>query len=280
MDGSDTIVARLARRVLEDHPDEAARLLERLNVEEAVETLLMVDAAQAAAVVRRMDRASATACVARWPGEHRAGLLATLDAGLAARLLRALGAAARADMLAACPERVAGPIRRLLSYPEDSAGALMDANPPAAPGDITVEAARELLGRWSSRTRGQLYVVSREGALVGVVEVDDLLHALPEATLGSLMRPASARLSARADRAAIAAHPGWKEHHMLPVVDRNEVLIGTIGHQVREPEDRGAEEPSLAFAMGEMYWTLLSSLVEGVVRSLRSGDASSAEVKQ
>lgn len=274
MDGPIAVDAKLARRLMVDHPVEAARLLEGFNSQEVLEALLDVEVDVAAGVLKRLERSHATACLASWPEENRAGLLSTLDLGFAARLLRSLDEASREGVLSCCPERVAGPIRRLLRYPQETAGALMDPRPPAAPGDISVEAARRLLERWSSRTRGQLYIVTREDVLVGLIEIDDLLHAPQEETLGSLMKPVTDRLPARADRAAIASHPGWLRHHTLPVVDRNDALIGTIDlPTLRELEEDWAsktEDPPLGLVVGEMYWSVLSTLVENILGTLRT----------
>ena len=78
-----------------------------------------------------------------------------------------LDAAEREALLSSAPKRVADPIRRLSRYPEETAGALMDPNPPAAPEDLTVNQTRELLGQWSSHTRGYIYVVSRDESAGG-----------------------------------------------------------------------------------------------------------------
>lgn len=277
MTGLHLLDESLARRLLIDHPNEGARLLEGLESQEQVNALLVVEAEAAAEVLRYMDRVHAAACLASWPEERRPELLATLDPGLAARLLKLLDRAKRNEVLSPCPDRVADRIRRLSKYPAGTAGAVMDPDPPAAPEDISVEAAGGLLRRRSSRTRGQLYVVSRDDVLVGVIEIEDLLHGPPEGALGTLMRPVTARLSARADSSAIASHPGWRHHHTLPVVDRNEVLVGAIDYRtLRELEEESAVRggnPPLGLALGEMYWTVLSAIVEGVVHSMRPAGA-------
>lgn len=272
MDAYQLVKKKLARRLLDKHPLEAARLLEGLQIQDEVDALMGVEVETAAEVLRLQERWRARACLAAWPENDRPELLSALDPALAARLLRLMDASDREAVLSSCPEKTTGPVRRLLKYPEGTAGALMDPNPPAAPEDITVAAALELIERGSSRSRSQFYVVTREDVLVGVVEVDKLVLARPEEIIGSRKSPISARLSARADRNGILSHPGWRHHHTLPVVDRNEVLIGAFTYQaLRELEaDSGVrrEDPQLSLALGEMYWTVMSTLVESVFRSL------------
>lgn len=262
--------AGLARRLLVDHPAEAARLLDPLLPQDVVGALAELDGDQAARVLRHMERSLAGACLAAWDSEQRPSLLAALEPDVASGLLRTLDTARREEILGDCSSRVAEPIRRQWRFPEQTAGALMDSNPPAAPEDLTVEEARELLRRWSSRTRGQLYVVTREGVLVGQVETEGLLAAPDDTTLGSRMSPAIARLSARAHVGVIASHPGWRRHHTLPVVDQREVLVGALDHRTLHQLERvvvDTAEP-LGLALGEMYWTMMSSLVDGLVRSV------------
>jgi len=67
-----------------------------------------------------------------------------------------------------CGESVAGPVRRLMQYPENTAGALMDPNPPALPSDVSVSAARSYMSKVKSSEVYYLYITNRDGALVGV----------------------------------------------------------------------------------------------------------------
>ena len=74
-------------------------------------------------------------------------------------------------------------------------------------------------------------------------------------------------------------HPGWQTEHTLPVVDRNGVLVGTFGHQMLHELEGGpaplvAEAP-LGLAVGEMYWGVLSAVLESIGKVLNTGDAPS-----
>ena len=123
MGAMDEMDRRLSRRLMRDHPVEAARLLERFEVGEVVRELEDLEPAKAAAVLSRLEPHIASACLAAWPDASRPDLLSALDASQAARMIRPLTAAQRTTFLEQCPRRVARPIMRLLSYPDATAGA-------------------------------------------------------------------------------------------------------------------------------------------------------------
>jgi magnesium transporter len=258
---------KLARRFAVEHPREAARLLERLPPDQAADALASCDEA-AGSVLEAMDRQAAAACLLRLPEDRRSLFFARLRADLGAPLLRLLARDERESLLAACPEPVARPLRRLLRFAEGTAGALMDPHPLSAPDDITVDEARR---RLEGGADDVLCVVDRDDVLVGLLTVGDLLTAPGDALLGSRMTKVVPRIAARAERDAILAHPAWQDHHLLPVVDRNQVLLGVIRYPTmrRLHGELAGRPPStpLGLALGEMYWTMMSTVVEGVART-------------
>lgn len=272
MDANQPLNKRLARQLLLRHPLEAARLLEGHGIQEEVDALLGAEVEVAAEVLRLHEGRRAVACLVAWPEDRRTELLTALDPSLAARLLRSMDPRAREAVLSSCPEKAGAPVRRLLKYPEGTGGALMDPAPTAAPEDLTVAAALELIRHGRGEERNPVYVVTRGGILVGSIEVGALVRAPQDVTVGAMMSPVSARLPARSERTAILSHPGWRNHHSLPVVDRNDVLIGVLGYRaLRELEggsDARREDPQLGLAMAGMYWTVMSALVDGVFRAL------------
>jgi magnesium transporter len=249
---------RLALALLSAHPADAARLLEPLPADEVAAVLEEAEPRLAGAVLERMAAASAAECLTCLSPARAASQLAALRLDLAAALLRRLEPAARERVLAGAPDETADALRRLIAYPPDTAGALMDPRILVLPPDVAAGDALARLRRASRHLLDHLYVADREHALQGVVGLHELLRAPRRAPLATLMRPRVARLSAEADRTVIVAHPGWREFHALPVVDGAGRLVGVMRYETlrRLEEETAGSAPTqralaAALALGE-----------------------------
>jgi len=125
----------------------------------------------------------------------------------------------------------AAKITELLTYPEDSAGGIMNPEYVAVPDDLTVQETVASLRANTSLTTDTLfyiYVVDRDGRLQGVLRVRDLLLSPPEMLVKDLMIRRVRCVSVHADQEDIAAL--FREHHYmsLPVVDDFQRLRGVV----------------------------------------------------
>lgn len=255
-------VRLLSRAFLEAHPDDAARILERFISEEAAALLEEISPTLAAALLPPMAPVAGAECLGRMATDRAAAVIAELDLDAAALLLRRMELAPRARVLEALPDPVAGPLGFLLRYPEGTAGALMDPRVLALPHDLAVGEALARVRRAPRLVLYYLYVVDRRQALVGVLNLRELLLAPRHVALDAVMRPHVARLSARADRATIVAHPGWREFHALPVVDEAGAFVGVVRYEtLRRLEVEPATGPEgpravgAVVSLGELCWS-------------------------
>lgn len=268
----------LARAFLETHPADGARILERLDPEAGAAALAEAPPAVAASVLQRMASFSAAECLGRIAVEHAAEIATALPIDVAALLLRRVEAETRDRLLEAVSDAAKRTLGVLLRYPEDTAGALMDPRLLALTSDISVGEARARVRRAPQHVLYYLYVVDRAGVLVGVLNIRELMLAAPAEPLATVMSPSVASLRARADRATIVAHPGWRSYHALPVVDEAGVFLGAMRYEtLRRLEDdaRAAQTaPSMVatlLTLGELYWIGLSGMLTGLGSSIAAG---------
>ena len=132
----------LAEEFTGTHPDEAARVLETLPAEEALEALAEFSVPLASRLLGRMAMPLSAEILARIEVERAALLLEALKAHDVAALLRPMDPDKRDGVLAALAADVAGRVRRLLRHAEGSAGALMDPSALTVPEDLSVPQAR------------------------------------------------------------------------------------------------------------------------------------------
>jgi hypothetical protein len=91
--------------------------------------------------------------------------------------------------------------------------------------------------------------------------------------LSSTMCSHVLRLPVRADFASVLAHPGWRDFHVLPVVDDSDVFVGVIRHEkLRSLEDTakkpGNQAVSTMLSLGELYWIGLTGMLAGVAATI------------
>lgn len=267
----------LAREFISAHPGDAARVVERHPVPEAAEVLAGLAPEESALVLDQMAPATAAECLAAMPPWSAGEVLARLPIDRAAALLRRLPAKVAQRLLDEAPTPVlTTALRMLVAYPEGTAGALVDPTVLAVPSEMRARDALETVVREASHALYYVFAVDRAHRLVGVLSLRELMLAAPEASLADAMHTDVECLRSSAEVAEILGHPGWREHHALPVVDEGGKFLGALRYRtLRRLERAGAEEngrsPALAAAisLGELYWFGLSSVLEGMATAIR-----------
>ncbi len=121
-------------------------------------------------------------------------------------------------------------LARVLSYPEDSAGGLMDPDVLTIRPDVTLDVVLRYL-----RLRGELpdvfdllFVIDRNGRFLGSLKLSDLLTHDPEHLVAELMDTSSVAIPVDMPANQVALE---FEHHDLvtaPVIDSGKLLLGWI----------------------------------------------------
>jgi Mg/Co/Ni transporter MgtE len=248
---------RLLRDFVERHPSEAASLLAEQTGDEAASVLSALPDAAAAQVLGRVPSPIAARMLARLAPDRARHLAGRLSLEQAASLLRHLEPEARENLLTALPS--ADHLRSLIAYPRGTAGALMDPSVPALPAGLELDAVRRQLGEVSPHLALDLYAVGENQRLAGVVDLRHVLDPSRRGPFGALARPVEP-LRELADLGAMTAHPGWRHHETLPVVDERGTYLGAvraerlrqIAHEAATRRSRGGADAVLA--LGELFW--------------------------
>ncbi len=223
-------VQEAARAAEELDSEDMAGLLTRLPENEASRLLAAVLPSAAAQALERMDQARAAALVLHMDPQWAGALLARMGEAGSRRLL---------ESLAPGPARE---IKTLMSYPEDSAGSLMDPRVPVFRPNTQV---REILGQLhleGIKRVDDVYVVDEEGVLTGSVALQEVAAAQPETELGSLLKGGTVSIHAMAPRDEVLEIFSRVRMATLPVVDSDRKLLGAIPNE--ELVTASAEEVS------------------------------------
>jgi len=255
----------LCEEFVRAHPVDAARALEHLSIVDAAALVAELPVDLAGQVLHGMAPAMGSELLAVMPAETSGAILEQVPMDESAGLLRRLGAERIEGLLSAVHAEQSESLRRLLAFPEGTAGALMDPQVLTLPVDISVGDAQGRVRRFSRQVMYYLYVVERTGKLVGVLTLRELLQASPKTPLASVMHPEVERLPAGAGRNVILSHAGWHVFHALPVIDDAGRFAGVLRHEIVSTLDAGSPtvrwtDPTLAttLAFAELCWSGLS----------------------
>jgi len=229
MHADDTEVAiTLNRYFLLNYPAEAARQIESFAVAEVLPSLLAQPVEVLVPVWSKLVPLVAATLTRQLPESMARQLLTDIPPGDAVRILYQLSANQRTALLDSLDPGIRSELTELMSYPEDSAGRLMDSRIPTYRGDMSVNDALESLRRAKMKTARSLYLVDTEGRICGRVLLQELALAEPDVRLEELARPVRATVQAIASREEVLDTFARYILLDLPVVDLNGVLLGVI----------------------------------------------------
>lgn len=259
-------IRNLALVHLERSPEEAARILEGCPSREVAVLLGRAAPAVSARALSRLSPRFAADCFAGLPTEVYPDVLGALSPTAAAALLRHAAEAVREAALAGLPEGSSASIRRALSYPRASAGALASMDVPTLFGDLSVDRAIEELGAHAGSVPDRVLVVDRSRRVLGALRTATLCWAPRDATVGSLSLEVLHPVPADVPVAALAGDHRW-EAAPAPVVDRAGAFLGVLNPEsVRRVVRRDSARPAteLVAAFSELCWFGLSGALAGL----------------
>ena len=223
-------VQALDRRFLLDHPWDAAQRVESLEPAVVAEELADQSARTLLPLFHRLAPASAGRVLEKLPATTAHALVAELLPTEAVAILGTLDPDTVEALVAGLDPDIRRELEELMSYPEDSAGRLMDTRIEAFRSSIRARQALDILRRSPSRTARSLFVIDHDNRLVAKATIQDVAVADPDATLASLATPVAAFVQPLTPRDDVVA--AVERHRLadLPVTDLDGRLIGVIYH--------------------------------------------------
>lgn len=212
------------------HPADLADIAEELSAPDRAAFLGAMDEEVAADAMQEMEPEALVAVVNELPDQQAADLIDEMDPDTGADLLADLPQE-RADALLNLMEpEEAADLRRLLAYPEDSAGGLMTPEQVSVPQGITAAEALEIV-RGEAQEMDNLYyvhVLDPEGRLVGVFSLRELIIADPEQRVDDLMVREVVSVTPNASQQDVAHLVARYNLLAVPVVDDDGRLLGIV----------------------------------------------------
>ena len=268
---------KLTSEFLTRHPAESARVLEQLPSAQVAAFLMELETSAATSVIAAMLPEKTAACCEFITAKQLAIFVSSIPTVTAAGILRLLTKAKRDEIAATLSDKSWREIKRHLKFSSSSVGARMNSQVNILPAEISVAEAVKRVAHFSGDHSGEIYITDNNHRLVGSIEAVKLLKSSQHVRLTSVMNSKVKKLSALADAATLVNHPGWLKHRRLPVVDRDQTLVGVLDYDAVQEANRenvySAQPRPLEnlMALGVFYWIHAAQLLVGIFSVVTRG---------
>lgn len=215
------------------HPSVAAQILSELDAVDQVKTILdHVDLGTRTTVFEFLSAEKQDALVVAFPWPELATILERMSHDERADLVKRMDEEHQALVMPLVARKEREDILRLVSYEEDTAGAIMTTDYAALPADLTAAEAISRLRQIAPdrETIYYIYVVDAERRLIGFVSLKDLILAPPQRTVEQIMQKDILFVRVDMDVEDVAADLARYDVLALPVVDAEQKLVGIVTH--------------------------------------------------
>lgn len=230
-------------------PDEVWRVLNACEVRRRADIFEFIPPHQQLDLVESVDKKDLSRLIEAMAPDDRVDLLENMPEEQVEALLPLVAQAERDD------------IRRLLSYPEDSAGSIMTTEYASLPEGITVREALDRLRQQAPNreTIYYVYVLDEKRRLDGVITLRQLILARPTVVLVDLMRRNPVMVHVEDNKVEAARQLARFDLLALPVVDDQNRLVGMITHDdvldlIQEEADEDAYRQSAIQPLEHSYF--------------------------
>jgi len=237
-------IALISQLLKEGRESEAFAILEPLHQTEIAEILSEFNEETIIPILFRFPRQRRADIFIEFSFAEQSDLAKLLGIKELVSLLRSLSPDDQADFFNALSEEQYNAVLpelakkeredliQLASYPEGSAGSVMNTDYIAYPQHLQIKQVLERirLERTDKKAVYRLYVIDNERKLIGTLPITDLILASPEKTLGEVMRSQVVSIKVDVDQEEAVYMMARYDLVALPVVDEENRLLGNITH--------------------------------------------------
>jgi magnesium transporter len=215
---------------IELHPDDAARAFESLAATDAQRLFERLPTPVAIHLFERLNPQIGGPILEQVGLARARAVVSGMGPRKGSAMLQQLNEARRQEILAGLEDAVARPLRTLARYDEETAGAIMEPRVASLPIDLTAQQAITVVRKMPREALYYLYVTQRDGTLIGVLNMRDLLLAAPRDPIRNFVHRDVVSVSDTTDREDVVTLMRERRFLAMPVVDFDGRLLGVVKH--------------------------------------------------
>lgn len=209
---------------------EIAHLLESLPHTERTIIWELVDSKKEGAVLVQLGEELRSTLIRDMSLQDLVSATAGMDVDDLADFIQSLPGRVTTQVLTSLDTQHRERLEAVLSYPEDSAGGLMNTDTVTVRSEVTLDVVLRYLRRMDKLpgNTDSLFVTTRENKFVGTLSLAEIVTSDPESTVADVMNPNTKIIKASTEDDDVAKI--FETHDLMsaPVVDENMKLLGRI----------------------------------------------------
>ena len=224
-------IANLSKIVDKMHPADVAKVIRHLAAGPEKRTILdlIKEVETKADVIIEIDPASRNEILSEMPPSDVVAILKELPSDDVADIVGDMPEDKAREILNLMKKEDSVEVEGLLKYPEETAGGIMTPDFFSLTEDTT---AQEAIARLQQASDAEMvfyiYVTDKDGRLVGVISLRQLLLVPPSTSLKKIMTTDVMSVNAEMDQEEVARQVARYNLLAIPVVDKENKLVGII----------------------------------------------------
>jgi CBS domain-containing protein/sporulation protein YlmC with PRC-barrel domain len=217
-------------KLAELHPADLAEIISDLSQEESSKLLASLDVKTLADTLEEVEPEFQASLVRSMPDEKVADVLEEMAPDEAADLLAELPQERSQELLELMEGEEAADVRRLLAFPEESAGGIMTTDYVSIRPELTVESAMAYLRQNAAELESidYLYVTDADERMLGVLSLHELVLANPTQGLRDIMHRRYVSVQLQESQNEVAHLIAKYDLRAIPVLDGQKRLHGIV----------------------------------------------------
>lgn len=219
------------RRILEDmEPEDIAYLLEASPPKSRQILWQLTDSQEQGEILEELSEEIKDGIMVQMQPEQLAAATQGMETDDVVYLLRSLPEEVSQDVLSQMDTQNRARVEQALSYPEDTAGGMMNTDVVTLRSDVTIDVVLRYLrmkGKLPHAT-DTLYVVDSNSRLIGSLAITTLLTTQPDITINEIMEDADEAIPVTMNDKEVASLFERRNWLSSPVIDEKQHLVGRI----------------------------------------------------
>lgn len=219
------------RRMLEDmEPEDIAHLLEASPPKIRQVLWQLTDPEDQGEILEELSEEIKDAIMVRMQPEELAAATEGMETDDVVYLLRSLPEEVSQDVLSQMDAQDSARVKQALSYPEDTAGGMMNTDVVTLRPDVNIDVVLRYLRMKGTlpHATDTLYVVDENSRLIGSLPITTLLTTQPDTPVIDIMEDADEAIPVNMHDSEVANLFERRNWLSSPVVDENHKLVGRI----------------------------------------------------